>query len=107
LGGKIAMDDANKGDWVQIHKIVLEPGERAPDLPQETKEVPLELRVRGFLTEDANLGKEVTIETMVGREVTGKLEKVNPSYSHDFGKPVLELLTIGRELKEMLKAGGN
>jgi hypothetical protein len=100
------MGQAKKGDWVQIHNIVLEAGDRAPNLPEETKEVPLELRVRGFLKEDsAELDQEVTIETLVGREITGNLEKINPVYSHDYGQPIPELLQIGRELKDMLKEG--
>ena len=100
------MGQAQKGDWVQIHDIVLEAGERAPNLPEETQQVPLELRVRGFLKSDsAELNDEVTIETLIGREITGNLEEINPTYSHDYGKPVPELLEIGRELKDMLKEG--
>ena len=100
------MGQAKKGDWVQIHKIILKAGDRAPNLPKETKEVPLELRVRGFLKdESAELKDEVTIKTLIGREITGNLEELNPSYSHDYGKPVPGLLTIGRELKDMLKEG--
>ena len=100
------MGQAKKGDWVQIHKIVLEAGDRAPNLPEETKEVPLELRVRGFLKdESADLNDKVTIETLIGREITGNLEEIDPAYSHDYGKPVNELLSIGRELKDMLKEG--
>ncbi|SJZ76930.1 2-amino-4-oxopentanoate thiolase subunit OrtA [Selenihalanaerobacter shriftii] len=99
------MAKAKKGEWVQIHNIVLKAGERAPNLPEETQEVPLELRVRGFITEDAKLGEEVSIKTLIGRTISGTLEEISPSYEHDFGKPVPELLPIGRELKDMLKGG--
>jgi len=96
------MPDAVKGAWVQIHKIVLKPEERSPRLPDDTKKVPLEFRLKGFLTHDANLGEEVEIETLIGRKVRGKLIKINPEYDHGFGKPVPELLSIGMELRKLL-----
>ncbi|MGR8952181.1 MAG: 2-amino-4-ketopentanoate thiolase, partial [Gammaproteobacteria bacterium] len=40
-----------KGVWVEIHDIVLEAGERAPQVPEDTAKVPLEMCVKGFLTE--------------------------------------------------------
>ena len=40
--------DAKKGDWVRIHNIVLEVGERAPNIPEDTQEIPLELWDKGF-----------------------------------------------------------
>lgn len=94
--------NVKKGEWVQIYSIVLKPEERAPQLPEDTKKVPLELRVKGFLLEDARIGDEVTIETVIGRRVSGKLEKVNPRYEHDFGNPIPELLRIGIEAKNLL-----
>ncbi|MEL7655211.1 MAG: 2-amino-4-oxopentanoate thiolase subunit OrtA, partial [Bacillota bacterium] len=56
-----------KGEWVRIHKIILQPSERAPQVPEDTKLVPLEMWDKGFLQEDANIGDEVTIETVTGR----------------------------------------
>ncbi len=98
------MFDAQEGDWVQIHDIVLKVGKRAPNLPQETQEVPLELRVRGFLLDkEAKLGDQVMIETLIGRRLSGRLEGVNPVYQHNFGRPIPELLSIGLELKAFLK----
>ncbi|MCK4260746.1 MAG: 2-amino-4-ketopentanoate thiolase [Halanaerobiales bacterium] len=91
-----------KGTWVQIHQIVLQPEERAPQVPDDTKQVSLELRVNGFLTEDAMIGDEVTIKTLIGRQLTGRLEKANPRYEYDFGEPIPALLTIGQELREFL-----
>ncbi len=43
---------AKKGDWVKIHSIVLQPEERAPQVPEDTKKVPLETWVKGFLLDD-------------------------------------------------------
>lgn len=95
--------DAKKGDWVQIHRVVLNPGERSPQLPEDTKKVPLEMWQKGFITHDAIIGDKVEIETVIGRKVKGKLVRVNPVYSHNFGKPVRELLTIGMELRKLLE----
>ena len=91
-----------KGSWVQIHNIVLKPEERAPQVPDDTKEVPLELRVNGFLNDDAKIGEEVTITTVIGRELKGELVEVKPRYEHDFGEPIPELLEIGPKLRQFL-----
>ncbi len=91
-----------KGTWVQIHRVVLPPGRRAPQVPEETQRVPLELRAKGFLLHDARMGEEVTIRTIIDREITGTLVAVNPAYPHNFGAPIPELLTIGHELRELL-----
>ena len=45
------------GTWVEVEQVVLDPGERAPTLPEDTREVPYVLRVSGFLLEDAGLGE--------------------------------------------------
>ena len=43
--------DAKKGDWVQVHQIILKPEERTAKIPEETKKVPLELWVKGYVKE--------------------------------------------------------
>ncbi len=88
------------GTWVEIEQMVLKPEERAQTLPDDTKLVPYMLRVSGFLLEDARLGQEVRIRTIIGRELQGTLRTVNPSYSHSFGATVPELLTIGTEVEQ-------
>ena len=45
------METVSKGTWVQIEQVVLEPAERAPTLPADTREVPYVMRVSGFLLE--------------------------------------------------------
>ena len=99
------MNSAKKGDWVQIHQIVLKPEERAPQVPDDTKQVPLELWVKGFALNDAILGEQIEIETTTGRTVKGELVAVNPKYTHSFGEFVPELLQIDRQLKEILFGG--
>jgi hypothetical protein len=92
-----------KGSWVEIHKIVLKPGERAPQVPEDTQKVPLELKARGFLVQDARLGDQVTVETVIGRKLSGTLCDESPSYTHSFGPPHPELLPIGSEVRAILK----
>lgn len=100
------MDYAKKGDWVRIHNIVLTPEERAPQVPEDTKKVPLEMWTKGFLIdEEAKMGDTVTIETYIGRRISGKLIEVNPYFEHDFGKCIPELLYIGRQLRSILEGG--
>ena len=91
------MEKINKGTWVEIEQIVLRPEERAPSLPEDTREVPYVLHVSGFLLEEALPGQEARIKTVIGRELKGKILVVNPSYTHSFGETVPELLTIGLE----------
>lgn len=99
------MEFVKKGTYVQIHQIVLQSEERAANLPEDTKKVPLEMWVKGYLNHDAKLGEEVEITTLTDRIVKGKLVEVNPSYRHDFGKFVPELLKIGQDLRLILKDG--
>lgn len=95
--------DAKKGDWVQIHTVVIEPGKRSARVPEDTRVVPLELRVKGFITRDANKGEQVDVITYTGRKLSGTLVAANPKYGHDFGRPVPELLSIGSELRRILQ----
>jgi hypothetical protein len=92
------MADAQRGELIQIHKIVLKPEDRAPGLPESTRSVPYECWIKGFLVEEsANMGDEVAIETFTGRTITGRLYAVRPTYDHNFGEPQQELLSIGKE----------
>jgi len=96
---------ACKGDWVSIHNIVLKTSERAPQVPEDTKKVPLECWVKGFLQSDGEVGEEVEVKTITGRIEKGKLIEVNPTHKHNYGKFVPELLRIGMDLKEALYGG--
>ena len=99
--------DAKKGDWVRIHNIVLEAGERAPNLPEDTQNVPLEVWDKGFLLNDeANIGDKVVVETYIGRKVEGTLIEVNPYYKHNFGKCVPEILYIGKQVRGLIEEDG-
>ncbi len=92
------MPDAKKNDLVQIHRTILEPRERAQNLPPSTAALPYECWIKGFLTDEAaNLGDSVKIKTLIGREFSGILYSINPIYDHNFGTPQKELLSIGEE----------
>ncbi len=74
-----------KDTWVEIHKVLLNPHERSEHIPQDTKRVPFEMRIKGRLLNDAEVGDQVEIETETKRIETGILIKANPYYQHDFG----------------------
>lgn len=84
-----------KGEWVLLHQIVLQPDQRAPQVPEDTRSQPLELWVKGHLLEDAQLGQEARVRTRTGREVQGILLEAAPAYHHDFGAFVPELMRVG------------
>jgi len=96
----------DRGTWVEIHGIVLPPGERAAQVPDDTRKVPLEMRAKGFLTAPAVMGEEAEILTAAGRCLRGTLAVVNPAYSHGFGPPIPELTAIGSEVRAMLRRRG-
>lgn len=95
---------AHKGEWVQVYLVILEAGSRAPQVPEDTGKVPLEMKVKGSLVEDsATIGDTVTVETAVGRRITGKLVAIDPPYDVGFGPPPVELRSVGSELRKILK----
>ena len=96
---------AVKGDWVEIENVLLSPGNRAPQVPEDTQKVPLIEWRKGFLINDsAELGDLVEVETIIGRVGSGKLSAINPKHNYDYGEPVKELIEIGIELrKELVK----
>ncbi|MDO4567739.1 MAG: 2-amino-4-oxopentanoate thiolase subunit OrtA [Clostridia bacterium] len=96
---------AKKGDWVQIHSIVLQPGERSANLPQDTKRVPLEMWVKGRLLANAEPGCEAAVRTRTGRIERGTLVDEAPYFTHSFGGLVPEVLEIGDSVREILFGG--
>lgn len=91
-----------KGEWVKIEKVILKPEERTAKIPDETKKVPYLFHVCGYLNEDANVGDDVSITSRIGRIHTGKLIEVRPTFKHNFGEFVPQLVEISHELKEEL-----
>jgi len=98
------MQKAKTGEFVKIHKVILDKGERASNIPQETQDVPLEMWLNGFLeTEESVIGEKVTIKTFTGRLVEGELVAINPGYDHTFGEPIPELLQVGIQAREIIR----
>ena len=96
---------AKKGDWVQIHTIVLTPDERSDSLPEDTKSHPLEMWVKGWLQQDAEKGEQVEVITRTGRHTTGELVDEAPYFTHNFGFLVPEVLKIGDMVREITFGG--
>ena len=95
-----------KGEWVQVHEIILSAEERTARLPEDTAKVPVELWVKGFLNHDAQIGQEADITTLTGRITKGTLVEVNPAYDYGFGEQfVPELLKVGLQLRGILGEG--
>jgi hypothetical protein len=94
-----------KGDWVEIHQVVLDAGHRSKDIPEDTRNVPLEAWIKGWAQSAAAPGEELEIETPSGRKVRGVLTQINPGYTHTYGPTVPELAPVSRELREMLREG--
>lgn len=96
---------AVKGEWVQVHSVILTPEQRAPQVPDDTKLVPLEMWVKGTLLEDAEIGDRVRIKTVTGRIEEGTLVVVRPNFSHSFGNFIPEMIEIHEQLTEELAGG--
>ena len=96
---------AKKGDWVRIHSVILTSEERSPAVPEDTKHVPLECWMKGYLQTDAQIGDAVFVTTRTGRVVSGELVEVDPHYSHSFGDFVPELQRAGDEAFAFLFGG--
>jgi|SRR5699024_2918896 len=94
---------ALKNQWVEIEQTLIK--NRVARIPEDTKQVPLKSYIQGFIEEDAYEGDEVVIKTLINRKHTGILINSDPTFTHDFGKPIEELLSIGMELKKELKKG--
>ena len=85
------------GTWVEVERSLFCSDRSAASRPLEPAKVPSYLlRVSGFLLEEAELGQQVRIRTIIGKVHLGKLRIQSPSYGHSFGHTVPELLKVGR-----------
>ncbi len=97
---------AVKNEYVRIHRSILEAAERTGKLPEDTKSVPLEMWVKGWLQdESAAIGDTVTVKTVVGRLETGVLLEEKPIYALNYGEYVPEILAIDQRLRGVLFEG--
>jgi hypothetical protein len=90
------------GEFVEITWIAIAANERAANIPESTRQVPLVARVKGFALERGEVGQEINVLTLTGRKIRGTLLAVLPRHSHGFGEPQPELLRIGSELRREL-----
>jgi hypothetical protein len=97
-------ENVKAGTYVQIHRVELKPEERTGKIPEDTKKVPLESWVKGFLKTDGKIGETVLIETVTQRQIEGELIAVNPTYNYGFGKTYLpDLLIVGMSLIKIMR----
>ena len=94
-----------KNTWVQISRVILTPENRAKNIPDDTSICPLTMWVKGFLLDNANLGDEVSVKTITGRIEFGTLVQIHPTYHHNYGEFVPELLVIDQMVKNILFGG--
>ena len=99
-------DPVVAGEWVEVQRLILKAGSRAPNIPDDTAHVDFGARIRGFLQSDTPMGAEATVRTLAGRLVSGRLSDVNPRNPADFGNPVPELLRLGEAAREALDRAG-
>ena len=86
-----------KGTWVEVERTLAGADRRMPGRPIDPAKLPSYMvRVSGFLLEDAELGQQVRIRTIIGKVHVGKLRIQSPSYGHSFGHTVPELLRVDR-----------
>jgi hypothetical protein len=83
-----------KGTLVKIKSVLLKPEQRANNIPEAARLVPLNVWVKGRLINDGEIGDTVEVLTVTGRFITGVLEIVNPTYSHSYGDFVPELIHV-------------
>jgi hypothetical protein len=91
------------GSWVEIQQVILHAGGRAPNVPPDTAAVDFVARIRGFLVDQSAIGAEATVDTLIGRQVRGRLTAVNPRNPADFGEPIPDLLRLGGRARSSLE----
>ncbi|MDF1542223.1 MAG: 2-amino-4-oxopentanoate thiolase subunit OrtA [Anaerosomatales bacterium] len=100
----MSADRCRTGQWVEVERVLLEPADRAANLPEETAGKPLLVWVKGFALGETAPGDECEVETMTGRIVRGRLSDPDPAYTHTFGAQPTEIAAVGRDLRARLAA---
>jgi hypothetical protein len=96
------MAERSMRHWVEIGFTVLTPAERTARLPEDTTRVPYYARLKGFVVGEPAVGEETEVETVTGRRVRGEVLRIEPAYSHTFGRPTDELIEAGLEARRIL-----
>jgi len=95
-------ESARPETWVRIHLVFLPHGQRGPGVPTDTAAQPYEGWINGWVQQWAAVGEEVTIRTLAGREVRGRLVEIGPGHFHSFGRLHPAMLAIGPALRRLL-----
>lgn len=90
------------GEWVEIEFTIIPAISRSSKLPVDTQKVDFKTRIKGYLIDDAQIGQEVTIQSILNRELRGRLIAANPPFPATFGSPVRELMEVGKEIEALL-----
>ena len=96
---------AKQGDWVLIKSTILQPDQRAPQVPGDTAGVPLVQWVKGRLTADADIWQPAQVIIRTGRLVSGALVEEAPAYRHSFGSFIPELLKVQESIRRAMWGG--
>ena len=95
-----------KGDYVVVQRVVLSADERAPQVPEDTAQVPLIALFKGYLEDECAVpGDEVNIITMSGRRAQAVLTARDPSAQHSYGRFVPELMQVHRQVRDLVFGG--
>ena len=84
----------NKGEYVRIRKNLLMPGERLEGIPEDTRETPLKMWLKGRLCYESELFQPAHITTATGRTQFGDLKETSPAYKCSYGQYVDEILKM-------------
>ena len=95
-----------KGTWIELEEVVLNPEDRAVNIPEDTRKAPLKVWIRGFAERDCEMYEETSVKTLSGRILTGLVVAVRPPYTHGFGNYVEEISYIGPQAREILWGNG-
>jgi len=92
-----------KGTYIEIEKTILTPEQRTAQIPEDTKKVPFKLWVKGFACTEGDIGDTLSLETVTGRVISGKVTRITPNYTHSYGESIPEIMMIGKSLKAFLE----
>lgn len=87
--------------WVEIEWTILEPRERAENIPEDTAALPYVGRARGLVAGAPRVGDQAEIVTQAGRVLRGVVVDEAPGYTHSFG----HVLPAWVQMRDSIRAG--